>query len=502
MWIDCDDECVLINTELHRQKFKNVEATRVTVCVWERTTLPLPRGPRRRRRHRSRRGAEHIDQLAMRYFDRLYRDDDIESERVILRIRPIGGGHGRADASDALRRRALVPAVDVVVAAWHAAPTGAARGRPPRRRAGLPLAVAVRAPLLLRRLLPGAADGGRGRPGGHERLRLGTGMLLAPYQRPERIVAGSRASSAGASMAGSTSGSAWATAMSSSTARAFPVRERVARLRALVGELDGANAGALRRCGWAPSRRRASPGPDDSATASCCPGHSPCRGARPHDAPPDGVDRGRPAWRAPAPRRRAAQPVDHHRPGRARRRARLAAGQLRALPGPRLGGRRVRRRARRSTSPATPSGRSRPRWRRRSSARSTRSSTGCARSPTPASTTSCCASPSKGRRRRRSTTVMRDFADGVFPVLADDGEHGAVRIGVTLPHGRRGRARRGRRGGRLAVRATSPPRPGPRSIAAAPWWRRRAPYASLVGVGARRREPGDARRGDRRRSTT
>ncbi len=37
MWIDCDDECVLINTELHRQKFKNVEGDpRVTVCVWEK----------------------------------------------------------------------------------------------------------------------------------------------------------------------------------------------------------------------------------------------------------------------------------------------------------------------------------------------------------------------------------------------------------------------------------------------------------------------------------
>src|SRR5262245_21805329 len=91
MWIDCDDECVLINTELHRQKFKNVEGDpRVTACVWEKDdpylylevrgeVVEIVRGDRAR---------EHIDELAMRYFGRLYRSDDIQSERVILRIRP------------------------------------------------------------------------------------------------------------------------------------------------------------------------------------------------------------------------------------------------------------------------------------------------------------------------------------------------------------------------------------------------------------------------------
>jgi PPOX class probable F420-dependent enzyme len=92
MWIDCDDECVLINTELHRQKFKNVEGDpRVTVCVWEKgdpyhycevrgDVVEIVRGEAAR---------QHIDTLAQRYFGRLYRDDDIQSERVILRIRPI-----------------------------------------------------------------------------------------------------------------------------------------------------------------------------------------------------------------------------------------------------------------------------------------------------------------------------------------------------------------------------------------------------------------------------
>jgi PPOX class probable F420-dependent enzyme len=93
MWIDCDDECVLINTELHRQKFKNVERDpRVTVCAWEQDdpyhyvelrgeVVEIVRGDAAR---------EHIDKLALRYFDRLYHSDDIQSERVILRIRPTG----------------------------------------------------------------------------------------------------------------------------------------------------------------------------------------------------------------------------------------------------------------------------------------------------------------------------------------------------------------------------------------------------------------------------
>jgi PPOX class probable F420-dependent enzyme len=93
MWIDCDDECVLINTELHRQKFTNVEGDpRVTVCAWAKDNpyhylevrgdvVEIVRGEPARK---------HIDALALRYFDRLYHSEDIQSERVILRIRPTG----------------------------------------------------------------------------------------------------------------------------------------------------------------------------------------------------------------------------------------------------------------------------------------------------------------------------------------------------------------------------------------------------------------------------
>src|SRR3712207_9522983 len=36
MWVDADDKHLLINTEVHRQKFRNVERDpRVTIMIWE-----------------------------------------------------------------------------------------------------------------------------------------------------------------------------------------------------------------------------------------------------------------------------------------------------------------------------------------------------------------------------------------------------------------------------------------------------------------------------------
>ena len=91
MWVDCDDDCLLINTEVHRLKFKSIEADpRVAVCVWERddpyhyvevrgTVIEIIRGERAR---------THIDELAQRYFGRPYDGATITSERAILRIEP------------------------------------------------------------------------------------------------------------------------------------------------------------------------------------------------------------------------------------------------------------------------------------------------------------------------------------------------------------------------------------------------------------------------------
>ena len=92
MWVDCDDECVIVNTEVHRQKFKNVERDpRVTVCIWEYDNpdryaevrgevVEIVRGQRAR---------DHIDECAHLYFGRPYNPDIIKSERVMLRIKPL-----------------------------------------------------------------------------------------------------------------------------------------------------------------------------------------------------------------------------------------------------------------------------------------------------------------------------------------------------------------------------------------------------------------------------
>jgi PPOX class probable F420-dependent enzyme len=90
MWVDADDEHVLINTEVHRQKFKNVDRdARVTVTVIDATNpynyaevrgrvVDKVTGPPAR---------AHIDQLSDRYTGQPY-GNTIQSERVILRIAP------------------------------------------------------------------------------------------------------------------------------------------------------------------------------------------------------------------------------------------------------------------------------------------------------------------------------------------------------------------------------------------------------------------------------
>jgi PPOX class probable F420-dependent enzyme len=91
MWVDADDDHVLINTEVHRAKFKAVERDpRVTVTVWVQDN-PYSYAEIRGRVVETVRGPEaraHIDALARKYLGRDYDPANIQSERVILRIAP------------------------------------------------------------------------------------------------------------------------------------------------------------------------------------------------------------------------------------------------------------------------------------------------------------------------------------------------------------------------------------------------------------------------------
>jgi len=91
MWVDADDDHVLINTEVHRAKFRAVERdARVTVMIWARDD-PYTYAEVRGRVVETVRGPEaraHIDALAQKYLGRDYDPANIQSERVILRIAP------------------------------------------------------------------------------------------------------------------------------------------------------------------------------------------------------------------------------------------------------------------------------------------------------------------------------------------------------------------------------------------------------------------------------
>jgi PPOX class probable F420-dependent enzyme len=89
MWIDADDEHLLINTETHRRKYRNVQQDpRVAVMIWDRES-PYRYVEVRGVVVEELAGEEaraHIEACSQRYLGRPY-PNPIESERVILRIR-------------------------------------------------------------------------------------------------------------------------------------------------------------------------------------------------------------------------------------------------------------------------------------------------------------------------------------------------------------------------------------------------------------------------------
>lgn len=91
MWIGADDEHLLINTEVGRQKHRNVERDpRVTVTVIDDDNAYHFAEIRGRvvEQVRGREARDHIDELSRVYRGRDYDESAIGTERVILRIRP------------------------------------------------------------------------------------------------------------------------------------------------------------------------------------------------------------------------------------------------------------------------------------------------------------------------------------------------------------------------------------------------------------------------------
>ena len=92
MWVDCDEDHVLINTEVHRAKFQNVQNDpRVVVCIIDATNpyhyaevrgrvVDVVHGDAARR---------HADELSQLYFGRPYDPAQITSSRAVLRVLPL-----------------------------------------------------------------------------------------------------------------------------------------------------------------------------------------------------------------------------------------------------------------------------------------------------------------------------------------------------------------------------------------------------------------------------
>ena len=91
MWVDADDEHMLINTEIGRMKYRNVQRDpRVAVVVFNKDN-PYEYAEVRGRVVETVGGdvaRKHIDALSEKYTGKPYDPAAIQTERVILKIAP------------------------------------------------------------------------------------------------------------------------------------------------------------------------------------------------------------------------------------------------------------------------------------------------------------------------------------------------------------------------------------------------------------------------------
>lgn len=88
MWVHADDDHVLINTEVHRQKYKNISRDgRVTVTVWDADNAYRYVEARGRVADTvgGKTARDDIDALSQKYTGHDYANP-IQSERVVLQI--------------------------------------------------------------------------------------------------------------------------------------------------------------------------------------------------------------------------------------------------------------------------------------------------------------------------------------------------------------------------------------------------------------------------------
>ncbi len=91
IWVGTDGERLVVNTEVHRQKYKNVERDpNVTLTIRDEQD-PYRYAEVRGEVVEAVRGQEardHIDELSQKYHGQDYNPDDIKTERVMLWIVP------------------------------------------------------------------------------------------------------------------------------------------------------------------------------------------------------------------------------------------------------------------------------------------------------------------------------------------------------------------------------------------------------------------------------